>query len=245
MGGESGICALTGLRGRYVRCHLVPEALYPHRDHQLKVVYSDARGRPRRSPIGAYDKGLVTRAGEDILESYDQYGIRFLRGQEGGWTFSPEHSEWLVQNFDYAKVRLFLLSVLWRCGASSLFGPELIDISAHAIALRNMVRDGDAGDPNTFPIMAERYDHAPERLPVFPFKTRREVDRVDHIALFGGFEIYITASWPYTDATQTPRVLCPGKPWLIHQASWRGSGREQIARASVDENDNRWPGWMA
>ena len=238
-----GFCALTGEYAGFVKCHLIPRALFPELA-ATKVADSLGRARPRRRPVGVYDQKLVTRKGEDILEKYDDYGIRFLRQQVGDWALIDGNTAWLVTNFDYARLKLFYLSILWRCAASSQFSSELIDVAKQMHKLTEMVRRGDPGDLSVFSVMSERYEYDSDRIPVFPFTTREHCGRRDHIALIAGFEIYITETWEQGIIPQPPMVLAPGRPWRIPNTSWKDSGRAEIARATISSNDSQWPGWI-
>lgn len=108
-----------------------------------------------------YDTALVTRAGEDILASYDDWAVQFLRQTKlvwSGWdttTLTPEmiplpeqplHGIRQVSVSDPAKFRLFFLSLLWRAAASKLEGFEAIALEDSLFQkLGQMVQTGDTG----------------------------------------------------------------------------------------------------
>lgn len=75
-------CKLTGKTGNYVKSHIIPKALTRPRVPgskflQLDPLYDGTR-YIRRSDSW-YDKGTVTREGEDYLSDLDSFAIDQLR----------------------------------------------------------------------------------------------------------------------------------------------------------------------
>ena len=71
-----GVCALTGRSGKLVRSHLLPRARMEFGPANVPII--QIRGdtaRPIRRWTSWYDPSLVTRAGEDILERHDHWGV--------------------------------------------------------------------------------------------------------------------------------------------------------------------------
>ena len=60
------ICKLTGKYGRGVKAHIIPECFYLIEPNQpaLQLLTNTAQRFPKRSPVGIYDKSLVTAEGE-------------------------------------------------------------------------------------------------------------------------------------------------------------------------------------
>lgn len=151
---ECGKCKLTGQFGAYVKSHLIPRALTLPRSGGLPFAQIGNRNRPVRRNDSWYDRQLVIREGEDILTSYDTWGISELRRLKLIWqSWGP--MERLItadyQNFDTAdfgirkvnfsdhnKMRLFLLSILWRAGATQL--PDFGEVQIKASDLRRLRR---------------------------------------------------------------------------------------------------------
>ncbi|MGH6963808.1 MAG: hypothetical protein ACREE0_04960 [Phenylobacterium sp.] len=87
-----------------------------------------------------YDQNIVTAAGEAILGRYDDWAIKLLRRQQlvwSGWQGNKlkgqvaidRKSGWgyrLLVHEDWATLRLFLLSLLWRAAVSKM--PEFQEV---------------------------------------------------------------------------------------------------------------------
>lgn len=139
----SGHCALTGIQGAYVKSHLVPAALtYPETNGAR--FYQGGSGMPvQRRSSSWYDPALVTATGEQILGAHDDWAIKFLRNRKLVWSgwgpmtslgslHQPLHSGVGVRaiatsRIEALRLRLFLLSLLWRAAATKL--PEFNEVA--------------------------------------------------------------------------------------------------------------------
>lgn len=132
----SGICKLTLTSGPFVRSHLIPDALTKAAIKGAPLMQFAAGKRPSRRWTSWHDEQLVTRAGEDILSALDTWAIRVLRRHSLIWSswgeatpLPPHHpvarqsdiSMRLLRDVDFARLRLFLLSLLWRAAATSRY----------------------------------------------------------------------------------------------------------------------------
>lgn len=131
-----GLCQLTGKHGKYVRAHVIPEALTKPSISGESFIQAGRGERPVRRWTSWYDPKIVTADGERILADYDDWGITELRRLNLVWSSLgklnvAEFEDWNatrnaghgVRIFDYAngdKLRLFLLSILWRAAVSRL-----------------------------------------------------------------------------------------------------------------------------
>ncbi|AZO08393.1 MULTISPECIES: hypothetical protein [unclassified Mesorhizobium] len=127
-----GVCKLTGSRGRFVDSHLLPKAL-TKAGGLGKPLMQGGKGRPPTTRHSSwYDNRLVTRAGEDILAKLDDWAIKELRKAKlvwSGWgpmTRLPDIRQipatgWGIRELsgvDWRLLRVFMLSLLWRAGAT-------------------------------------------------------------------------------------------------------------------------------
>lgn len=129
-----GYCALTGSHGKFVKCHILPQA-FTRPSVKGEALYQSSRGRgEQRRWSSWYDKKLVTREGEDFLSEIDDVAIKLLRRHQlvwSSWTvFRPqfERMSLALPDHGYRKVKIadvsplirFAHSVAWRASASSL-----------------------------------------------------------------------------------------------------------------------------
>lgn len=225
---NDGVCKLTGRKGAFVKAHIIPRAFYTS-NGGVKSYSSDASRRAKRSPIGLYDSALVISETERaILQPLDDYGVRFLRQQEGRWL--PLISEevcvgWAVIDFDCSTLKKFFNSVLWRAVASDMTEPKL-DIGVRETELLALVAADNAGHHLEFAVSLIRYDlssPAPVMCPVL-----REIDgSLGALAFFGGTEVlwYID---PPNLSVEPERILRTDKPLVVLNRKWKGSRPESM-----------------
>lgn len=165
-----GQCKLTGATGKFVKAHIIPEALTKPSIKGAPLVQSGQGSRPIRRWTSWYDDQIVVREGEDILAKYDADAIRELRRLKLVWSSwapmtsltVPDHSALpatpygirKIRGADTKSLRLFFLSMLWRAGVSQRdeFN-EIVLTDGEISTLRRLVCEGDDGSPHYLPIM--------------------------------------------------------------------------------------------
>jgi hypothetical protein len=170
---QVGTCKLTGDTGRYVKAHILPQALT--RLSMIGEKYVEAGlerdGQPFpiiRRPTSWYDTRLVTAKGERLLASIDDKAIAELRALRlvwSGWGTSQrlESDDLVVKNGQAVCreirpanpdiLRLFFLSIVWRAAASSMPECELVSLAHDELEdLRLRVLSRDPGPAIDYPL---------------------------------------------------------------------------------------------
>lgn len=205
--GRYGVCALTGDNGKLVRSHLLPRALMDFGASGAPIIQiAGDSARPIKRWTSWYDRRLVTRAGEDILGRNDDWGVDFLRrhrivwsswGEDGGPDPDDDLGDFgirLIDGIDTNRLRMFLLSLLWRAAASGL--PEFAAIQVppnHLEQLRLALTTGVLPDEDFYPATVMQFstrgdNHiwAPEALPIPVFD-----DEGTQVGTLPGFRFYM------------------------------------------------------
>lgn len=155
-----GTCALTGTYGKYIKAHILPESLTKPAIPGEHFIQAGQGERPIKRWTSWYDPNLVTSEGERILANYDDWAIAELRRLNLVWSNAySDHisasSDWnsvgqtghgvrFVDQIDGDKLRLFLLSILWRAAASKLPELQKIRISQrHLVRIAKMLLNAD------------------------------------------------------------------------------------------------------
>ena len=144
-----GYCALTGSYGKFVKCHILPQA-FTRPTTNGKPLYQSTKGEGlHRRWSSWYDKKLAVRKGEDFLSAIDDEGIKCLRKHQLVWSswqvfrphfesiapMLPNHGFRQVKGLDTEALIRFAHSIAWRASASTL--PDM----KHA-TLEKTVEDG-------------------------------------------------------------------------------------------------------
>jgi hypothetical protein len=180
----AGLCKLTGHTGPFVKSHIIPQALTRPAQRNLPFWQLHPDKPPVRRWSSWYDSELVTQTGEDLLTAYDTWGVDALRREKlvwGGWGSqqslgSLHHaigdSPWggrKIESIDGRKLRLFLLSLLWRAATTNLPEFSAIKLPEEDLeTLRTLLCNGDPGSPNFYPAQLTQlstigriHNHAP------------------------------------------------------------------------------------
>jgi hypothetical protein len=168
-GAREGYCKLTGEYGKFVKSHIIPRALTRPSRPGTPLLQAGGEDRPVRRWSSWYDSRLITRAGEDILERYDDAAIKELQRHKLLWSswgpmqelragITPilDRTGWGTRKLAGASsklLRLFLLSLLWRAASTSL--PEFADIEVDEKTLAQigaLLCSGEDPPRNLFPV---------------------------------------------------------------------------------------------
>jgi hypothetical protein len=144
-------CHLCGREAELCRSHVIPEFLYEtlydekHRFHQIHVNPE----RPNQFKQKGLREPLLCEPCEQKLSVQEQYVSRLLNG--GAPLVVRQDGMYLhLSEVDYAKLKLFQLSVLWRAGISSLPHFSQVQLGPHADRLRQMIRSNSPGEAATY-----------------------------------------------------------------------------------------------
>ena len=144
-------CALCLKDKPLRRSHIIPEFLYaPLYDskHRLQILSvlpeeeSQLKQKGEREP-------LLCDSCENLLSKYERYASLLFTGQlptKG----THEANLISVEGIEYAKLKLFQMSILWRAGVSTLPLFERVQLGPHAEQLRVRILTEDPGKPEDY-----------------------------------------------------------------------------------------------
>lgn len=241
------ICKLTGKAGSPVKAHIVPESFYLIRPEQgpLRLVTNTPGRFPKRSPVGLYDSTIVTAEGEACFAPWDSYAAELLLHgfptatplkQDQGQIVGYEYS-----SFDYTKLKLFFLSVLWRAGASSYEFFKRVNLGPHFEVLRNMLFNADPGRPDEYAVVLAVFDDDPEWAKIMdPFPGRYGRNGIRFYCLYvGNFIAYVKVDKRPADAPMRELQVTPDAPLRILRRAYAESKERRIMAKIVKETEGR------
>lgn len=205
-----------------IRAHVIPEFFY--RDlKQVDDLYHVAPGeRPKRSPIGAYDAGILCSACDGQFSSYEAYASQFLKDTpEGGVAeFSMGvKAGYAVSSYRYDLLKLFFLSVLWRASISTLPVFSKINLGPYEDKIREMLRAKSPGRSNDFSIAISKFREEHGKIIINPFTTKLSDIRFC-IFYMGGYVIRIKVDQRGYEYEIPKWVMSPDYPLLIPERSF-------------------------
>ena len=115
---------------------------------------SNIRGvYPKKAPIGVYDKGILCRECEDKFEIWDNYGIKILLKEFAKFDKVAEPGEviaYFTRKYDYALLKLFFISILWRASVSGHPYYSKVNLGVYEHIAKEMLEVSDPGGENEF-----------------------------------------------------------------------------------------------
>jgi hypothetical protein len=144
-------CALCHRPATLQRSHILPECLYDSvydEQHRFLQTSTDPADRILSRPTGLYEQ-LLCGDCEGRLGVWETYGCGVLKGgielriQPEAWGFT-------VHGVDYARLKLFGMSLLWRAAVSRRPEFSAVQLDRHEEILRQMLAAARPGRPQEY-----------------------------------------------------------------------------------------------
>lgn len=135
------ICKLCGQNKKLIESHIIPKwafrYLYPE-DPELKKqsLILIGKGSEIRRPIGPYDNKILCMECDNFIGKYDNYGKNILLDSE---LKKRGEEAYVIQNVDFNKLRLFLLSMIWRASISNKEEFERVSIGIYENKIKEIL----------------------------------------------------------------------------------------------------------
>ncbi|MFQ3581800.1 hypothetical protein J8C06_13735 [Chloracidobacterium validum] len=219
---KSGRCKFCESDALLVKAHIYPKSVYDYirrgDKYPSKLYSSDSRIHPKRTQIGVYDQTILCQTCEDGFKKYDDYGAALLLKDVDPATLIPNANTpvaYSVAKYDYTRLKLFFLGVLWRASASRHEVFQKCDLGPHEHAVRAMIRDGDPGGPEDFGVALRRYiDDLGQYSTTSPYRTK--ICGVNFTVLhMAGYKAFIKTDRRLLPVEFAPCVLAPGRPLYV------------------------------
>ena len=205
-----GTCRLCRAVGKLVKSHVIPMALHLNvkpKDDNLRI-YSDSARRGQRSHTGVYGSFLCESC-ENAFAPYDKYGVEFVKRHKDGLGDSPIC-------VDYAKLKLWVMSMLWRADACDRMLYEKVDLGQkwHK-ALADSIRSKTPGDANHFSVVATIFDDSRLGAIFPPFPGKLSGVNFYKFYLPWGFTFFVKVDQRRPPQMLEPVTLKKGQPFIV------------------------------
>ncbi len=91
---------------------------------------------------------------EEKISRYEKYFKEAIHLSRHGIEVVQTSELVIIRNLDYSRVKLFLLSIIWRMSVSSLPQFEHVSLGENEDVVRGMIIEEAPGDSQTFPVCA-------------------------------------------------------------------------------------------
>ncbi|MBI4825966.1 MAG: hypothetical protein HY807_06030 [Nitrospirae bacterium] len=214
-------CKLTGKEGKGVSAHIIPKSFYaidPDEKLPTKLLTSTEGHYPKRCPIGIYDNTIVTEEGERIFSEWDDYAAEILLDKKSDFEPMSHNGKifaFQISEYDYTKLKLFVLSVLWRASVSSQPFFRRVNLGPYEKLLRETLLSGNPQDTNWFAVSIAKWsDHVIGHRMMDPFRTK--FDGINYYVIYlEQYIVYCKVDQRVADKTFQAIQLKPNEPLII------------------------------
>ena len=180
-------CKLTLKEGVGIKAHIIPRCFYEidYTDKiPLKIINSsNEKVYPQRSHVGIYDSDIVTKDGEAILQLLDDYACNLLIKNISSAKPVFDNEALQIDNYDYRKLKLFFLSILWRASVSRHQFFKKISLGPHKEEIRSALLKNDAGDSDFYSVTLFMFDKPTNGVPILS-PERRKLNGINYYKFY-------------------------------------------------------------
>ncbi len=158
-------CKFCGDESPLIQAHIIPAVFFRRirRGPQALEMIANTPGEYlKKSPVGVYDRNIVCRKCELIWQEWDDYAQKLL-GEEPLNGRAQYHGKrkicYVVENFDYEKLKLFFISLAWRASVSTQPFFSKVSLGEFQDTAKQYIENCDPGGSEDFSITLAKFDH--------------------------------------------------------------------------------------
>lgn len=229
-------CKFCGNNNKMVRAHIIPKAFFialnSDPSDPSKLITNKQNVYPKKSPIGVWDQNLVCEICESTtFTPLDDYAITFFRDMD------EKHDQFLIDGNlagfyaapNYAKLKLFFLSLLWRSSVSKHDYYADVNIGSHEDKIKKMLGIRSPGSPQHYPVLIRRFDCDPKLVPMLGPRKDKFKGVWRYHFVFYGYHIVIGAASHRVVSDLDAFLLRDNLKTMIAFEPYSGSTYHQIA----------------
>lgn len=152
---KDGTCRLCHVSSKLQESHIFPRSLIKLvRDKSMNHRFYELRDKASNVIQDGPKEYLLCEGCEQRLSRYEKYFKEAIHLSRHGIQVVQDGSYATIRNLDYSRVKLFLLSVVWRMGISSVHEFRGVSLGEHKDVIRRMIITEDPGRTDKYPIGA-------------------------------------------------------------------------------------------
>jgi len=233
-------CHRCGTPGPLADSHVIPAAFSRQIQGDsaiLHLVGTEKDAFPRKLRKGLYVTDILCPTCDNWLNlKYEKQAIQTLihgTGVTSVYYIREDIHLWRMDDVDLDRLKIFLLSVLWRAHITQMEPFLAFNLGSWAARIEQMVLTEDAGEPDEFPVIPSRFDFRPGILMPNPF----EIEGVPFWEInLGDWHFLIKAS---NQKTPPPFDVCELRkdgPRLVIPRDFWESGHPSLMREMLLNN---------
>ena len=234
-------CRLCGVEAQLQHSHVIPKLMFRSMQRFAPGVMPHRTGggesRPRPGHIKEH---MLCSECEGEFSRYERVGGQFLACFN---RYRPRPLEEMVQweELDYANLKLFFLSMLWRCAVTQSPMTPKVDLASRLGRLTELLRGGEPGGEEEYPVLlrflqAHPIDRNAVMTVPYPMRDRK---RRGYNMVGYGVEISWITDRQGVDPRHAPWILKEDGTWLVEVSPGSRSPAWRQAITEADEMDRK------
>lgn len=167
-------CKFCGNETTLIKAHIIPASLFRRLQiskQSLEMLTNRAGEYNKRTPIGVYDKTIVCSRCESIWQEWDNYAQQLLAEKPlDSQARYHNHKKvgYIVDNYEYKKLKLFFISMVWRASVSSQPFFSKVSLGHFEDIAKEHIANNEPGDSDVFSVTLAKFDHPQGKLILDP-----------------------------------------------------------------------------
>ena len=141
-----------------IEAHIIARCLHEPLQHPsgpMMLVSKELDSHPKRLRTGQYDSEILCADCDNKFSPWENYTAKLLMtagAYERYREANPGEDFYRIPEYDYASLKLCLLSILWRMSISKLPSFRRIALGPFEAVIRRMLVDKNPGRTDEFPV---------------------------------------------------------------------------------------------
>lgn len=158
-------CRLCRQKKFLIKAHIIPAGFYRPLKTEKTVpeIHTNIEGAfPQRSPVGIFDRNILCRECDALMGPWDQHAQNILLKdipEESSIFHHRKRVAYQITKFDYKRLKLFFVSLLWRASISTHVFFKRISLGSQEEILRDMILNQRPGSLKSYPVTLARFEN--------------------------------------------------------------------------------------
>ncbi len=214
-------CKFCGGESNLIEAHIIPAGFFRRIKQQDKkaseIITNRAGEHTKKAPLGVYDKTIVCDRCENIWQEWDNYAQLLLADKSIKGRARYHNNKkicYIVDNYEYRKLKLFFISMVWRASVSSQPFFSKVSLGQFEDVAKNHIASNDPGDSEVFSVVLAKFDHPLAKSILDPHDDK--YSDVNYLRFYlAGYIAYIKVDHKPTPMPFSQSAMAENRPLYI------------------------------
>ena len=237
-------CKFCGNDKRLIKAHIIPEGFFRRQRlgrAPLKLITNKAGEYGKKRPVGEYDKTTVCKDCENIWREWDDYAQKLLAEEplNGQARYHDgQKIAYIVKDFDYKKLKLFFISILWRASVSNQPFFSRVSLGSFEKMAKDFIANNNPGDSEDFSVILSKFCHPLGKQSIMdPYQYKNKKTGVNYYRFYlAGYVADIKVDHKPTPMPLSQITISENKPLYILCRDFRKSKELNLMKQLITQS---------